>query len=91
MRKFLLPTRGQRVSDGPLVASSRRERRADRMFRLGLEPLEGRSLLSTVTVHIVDDAFNPDPVTIHVGDTGRGPPQHNLGAGHRGDVGFRPP
>jgi plastocyanin len=31
--------------------------------------LEGRALLSTVTVHLENFFFNPDPVTIHVGDT----------------------
>jgi plastocyanin len=34
-----------------------------------VEVLEDRSLLATVTVHVVNFAFNPDPVTIHVGDT----------------------
>jgi plastocyanin len=34
-----------------------------------IEKLETRSLLTTVTVHVVNFAFNPDPLTIHVGDT----------------------
>jgi plastocyanin len=34
-----------------------------------VEKLEDRSLLATVTVNIVNIAFNPTPVTIHVGDT----------------------
>ena len=34
-----------------------------------VEVLETRGLLATVTVHVVNFAFNPDPVTIHVGDT----------------------
>ena len=69
MLKSLFRTRGQRVSDGSVVAVGRSRRRRGTTFRLGMESLEGRSLLSTVTVHVVDDAFNPDPVTIHLGDT----------------------
>jgi plastocyanin len=34
-----------------------------------IEILETRALLATVTVHVVNFAFTPDPVTIHVGDT----------------------
>src|SRR4051812_7174903 len=34
-----------------------------------VEVLEKRELLATVTVHVVNFAFNPDPVTIQVGDT----------------------
>src|SRR3954447_25371695 len=34
-----------------------------------VETLEPRALLTTVTVHVVNFAFTPDPVTIHVGDT----------------------
>jgi plastocyanin len=34
-----------------------------------VEALEARSLLATVTVDVINFAFNPDPVTIHVGDT----------------------
>ena len=43
--------------------------RAAKRFRTGLEMLEGRALLSTVTVHIADFAFNPNSVTIHAGDS----------------------
>jgi plastocyanin len=34
-----------------------------------VESLETRSLLATVTVDVINYAFNPDPVTIHTGDT----------------------
>src|SRR5580693_1711154 len=34
-----------------------------------IEVLETRSLLTTVTVDVINYAFNPNPVTIHVGDT----------------------
>src|SRR4051812_997065 len=34
-----------------------------------VENLETRALLATVTVHVVNFAFTPDPVTINVGDT----------------------
>ncbi len=34
-----------------------------------MESLEDRALLATVTVDVVNFAFNPTPVTIHVGDT----------------------
>ncbi len=34
-----------------------------------VEVLETRALLATVTVHVVNFAFNPDPIQIHVGDT----------------------
>src|SRR3954447_14921868 len=34
-----------------------------------VEVLENRELLATLTVHVVNFAFNPDPVSIHVGDT----------------------
>lgn len=34
-----------------------------------VETLETRALLTTVTVHLVNFAFTPNPVTIHVGDT----------------------
>jgi plastocyanin len=34
-----------------------------------VEALETRSLLATVTVDVINFAFNPNPVTIHVGDT----------------------
>jgi plastocyanin len=53
------------TKDGP-----RRERRRTRVFRpSGVEAMEGRALLSTVIVHVVSDAFNASPVTVHVGDT----------------------
>src|SRR5262249_5149159 len=44
-----------------------RRRRSHRA--LELEPLEGRALLTTVTVNIVNFAFNPPNPTINVGDT----------------------
>src|ERR1700722_14562035 len=34
-----------------------------------IEVLETRSLLATVTVDVINFAFNPTPVTINVGDT----------------------
>jgi plastocyanin len=34
-----------------------------------VEALESRALLATVTVHVENFQFNPDPVTINVGDT----------------------
>ncbi len=34
-----------------------------------IEALETRSLLATVTVDVINFAFNPTPVTIHTGDT----------------------
>jgi plastocyanin len=34
-----------------------------------VEALEARALLATVMVHVENFDFNPDPVTIHVGDT----------------------
>jgi plastocyanin len=34
-----------------------------------VQSLECRSLLATITVDVINFAFNPDPVTIHVGDT----------------------
>jgi plastocyanin len=34
-----------------------------------VERLEGRDLLSTVTVQVLNDSFSPTSVTIHVGDT----------------------
>jgi plastocyanin len=40
-----------------------------RALRFGPELLEDRTLLTTVTVNIVNFAFNPDPVTIITGDT----------------------
>src|SRR4051812_36798616 len=48
----------------------RGERRRPRArFPLAVNPLEVRALLATVTVHIVNFAFNPSTVTIQVGDT----------------------
>jgi plastocyanin len=34
-----------------------------------VETLEARSLLATIAVDVINFAFNPDPVTIHTGDT----------------------
>ena len=47
----------------------RKRRRSRRVFFLGVESLEERALLATVTVDIVDDAFTPAATTIQVGDT----------------------
>ena len=47
--------------------TQRRPRRAP--LPVPIEILETRALLATVTVHVVNFAFTPDPVTIHVGDT----------------------
>jgi plastocyanin len=45
-------------------------RRARRDSRPAIvEALEDRALLTTVTVHVQNFDFSPDPVTIHVGDT----------------------
>ncbi|MDB5352977.1 MAG: LigC protein [Planctomycetota bacterium] len=49
--------------------AARTRRRAATRLRAGVEPLEGRSLLTTVTVHVLDIAFNPNAVSIHTGDT----------------------
>ena len=58
---------------GVFGASTRSLRRERRRFRpgspVGAESLEGRELLATVTVHLVNFAFNPITETIHVGDT----------------------
>src|SRR5262249_25769261 len=50
-----------------LYGERRRPKRDDRLTIV--EALEPRALRATVTVGIINFAFNPDPVTIHVGDT----------------------
>jgi plastocyanin len=67
--RFLSRTLGGRSSGAPTLGPGRDKPRSRTAFLLGVEPLEGRALLSTVTVHVVGNAFSPDPVTIHVGDT----------------------
>ena len=47
----------------------RRRRRTSALAPGAIEILEARSLLATVTVDVINFAFNPTPVTIHVGDT----------------------
>lgn len=59
---------------GQAIPASSREvgttrRRGAMRFRTNVESLEERSLLTTVTVHVVDFAFNSNAVTIHTGDT----------------------
>src|SRR5262245_31498993 len=50
--------------------SPRRKERRSRAFRFeGVKRLEDRELLAIVNVAVVDFSFNPDPVTINVGDT----------------------
>jgi plastocyanin len=46
-----------------------RTRRRRTAFQPAGEPLEGRALLATVTVHIESDFFSQSTVTIHAGDT----------------------
>jgi plastocyanin len=59
--------------DQDLGASTRRLRRKGRRSKAGFplwgETLEDRKLLATVTVHVINFAFNPSAVTINVGDT----------------------
>jgi plastocyanin len=50
-----------------LYGNRRRARRESRPAII--EALEPRALLATVTVDVINFAFNPDPVMIHVGDT----------------------
>jgi len=52
-----------------LGTPARARRRRAPVNPLRLESLEGRALLATVTVSVVDFAFNPGPVSIHQGDT----------------------
>ncbi len=56
-----------------LSDSSRGLRRQERRSSPGLFPrvesLETRALLATVTVNVINFAFTPDPVQIHLGDT----------------------
>src|SRR5262249_33219463 len=63
---------GERV-DWALGATARglrgKRRRTKARFSLAVEALEGRALLATVTVHVVNFAFSPSNVTIQVGDT----------------------
>jgi plastocyanin len=52
----------------PGACGQQRRIRKRQPFAL-VENLETRALLTTVTVHVVNFAFTPDPVTINVGDT----------------------
>src|SRR3954467_441032 len=49
--------------------SGRKRRGFQSGFLRGIEALEGRALLATVTVHVADFAFTPKAVTIQPGDT----------------------
>ena len=54
----------------PRAPGSGRKRRGFQSgFLRGIEALEGRALLATVTVHVADFAFIPKAVTIQPGDT----------------------
>ncbi len=48
---------------------AQRRRRIGNCAPVIIDRLETRNLLATVTVDVINFAFNPDPVTIHVGDT----------------------
>jgi plastocyanin len=52
-----------------IPGTSRQRRTRRHQSFAAAETLETRALLATVTVHVVNFAFTPDPVTIHVGDT----------------------
>ena len=81
-----------RASRGVL---SRRRRSSRSRFHLGVEPLEGRELLATVTVQVANFSFTPSRQ--HSGGRhgplgmGIGKSQHDFGGGDRGVVGFRQP
>src|SRR5262249_49272554 len=76
MPRSRFDTRVDRLFETSTRRSRRKRRRAGAGFLLGAERLEGRTLLSTVTVHIFDFDFGTnvkgqpivDP-TINVGDT----------------------
>jgi plastocyanin len=71
MSQRLVGARGNRLLEAMRISSGRMQRgvRKATAFRFEAESLEDRTLLTTVTVNIVNFAFNPDPVTINVGDT----------------------
>ena len=69
MSHFPFGTQLDRFFGASRSASSRKRRRSRSGLFLGMESLEDRALLATVTVDVVNFAFNPTPVTIHVGDT----------------------
>jgi plastocyanin/uncharacterized protein YjdB len=62
-------THAQRLFGSSWIAPGRGRRRSCVGVPLRLESLEERALLATTTVDVVNFAFNPTPVTIHVGDT----------------------
>jgi len=69
MLQFPLLTRVGSFFGRSTRVPGRDPRRSATRFRIGVESLEGRALLATVSVHVLNFSFNPTPVTIHVGDT----------------------
>src|SRR5262249_17759020 len=65
----LFDTRVDRVLGASTRWIRRKGRRPKSAFPLWGETLEDRTLLATVTVHLINFAFNPSAVTINVGDT----------------------
>src|SRR5262245_13420135 len=69
MTRSLFGTRFAGILGGATGRISGQRRRPRPRFPLAVDPLENRALLATVTVHIVNFAFNPTPISINVGDT----------------------
>jgi plastocyanin len=69
MWNFILGKRAGNTAHASAREIGRMRRRAVPRFLSRVECLETRALLTTVTVHVADFAFNANSVTIHPGDT----------------------